>query len=68
MPPIWEPFTPGFSGQLVSFISASGHKYVFKKPYSVVTKGTHYMLCLDTEARSVRMLPVLVPEWMWRTR
>ena len=60
----YEPFTAGFTGRLVTFMSKDKTFYVLSKPYQTVTKGQAFVMEMNAEKKSVRMIPVRLEIFM----
>lgn len=55
-----EPFTAAFTGTLSTFHAADGRRFTFTKPCPKVVKGEAYMMQLNTETNTIKMIPVNV--------
>jgi len=53
-----EPFIAGFTGQLMTFVAADGARYVFQRPGVRIVRHAAYMMELDPNKKTVRMIPV----------
>lgn len=57
-----EPFTAGFSGMMVTFLSADGTRFNIPKPGQRIEKGQLYVLELTEEGKRARLIPVFNPD------
>lgn len=53
-----EPFTAGFTGELSTWVSSAGLRYVFAKPLPRIRKDQRYMMVLD--GKTIRILPLIM--------
>jgi hypothetical protein len=57
-----EPFVAGFTGMLLTFLSADGTRFNIPKPGVRIVKGQVYVLELTEREKRARLLPVINPD------
>lgn len=58
-PIVHEPYTAPFTGQQMTYTSSEGQRYVFSKPGIRVKKDQTYMVEIDPNKNTCRMIPVI---------
>lgn len=54
-----EPWTAGFTGTLTTLYDTANRRYTIGKPYLKVRKGDAFMLKMDSDKKTVKMIPVV---------
>ncbi len=58
----YEPFTAHFTGRLTTFKAENGRWYSLQKPFARVEQGQRFMLAIDHQTMTCRLIRVVAPD------
>ena len=58
----YEPFKAAFTGTLTSFKAQDGKVYSLKKPFIRVERGQRFMLAINRDEYTCRMISIVAPD------
>ena len=59
---IHEPFIATFTGKMTRYLDSHGIKYTFNAPFPQITRHAPYVVEIDDEKKTMKMMSVVMPD------